>query len=152
MAQSGPRDREDRAGQKRRAGQDSRFPDSAFNAAIHRPEGSSRYRMTKSAKAYIGIGSNLGDRQHYIESSVKMLAGAPELRFLRVSEVIETAPLLGDDQPSYLNAVAEVETELDAGGRLKSLGKIETPLGPVREERWGPRTIDLDLLLFGGEI
>jgi len=108
--------------------------------------------MTKSAKAYIGIGSNLGDRQHYIESSVKMLAGAPELRFLRVSEVIETAPLLGDDQPSYLNAVAEVETELDAEGLLKTLGKIETLLGRVREERWGPRTIDLDLLLFGGEI
>ncbi|MBN2270175.1 MAG: 2-amino-4-hydroxy-6-hydroxymethyldihydropteridine diphosphokinase [Sedimentisphaerales bacterium] len=108
--------------------------------------------MGKSTKAYIGIGSNLGDRRRYIESSVKMLAGAPELRLLRVSEVIESAPLLGDDQPSYLNAVAEVETELDAEGLLKTLGEIEILLGRVREERWGPRTIDLDLLIFGVEV
>ena len=108
--------------------------------------------MTKPTKAYIGIGSNLGDRKRYIDSSVKMLAGAPELRFLRVSEVIETAPLTDDEQPSYLNAVAEVETELDAQGMLKTLREIEALLGRVREDRWGPRTIDLDLLLFGGEI
>lgn len=108
--------------------------------------------MTKSTKAYIGIGSNLGDRRHYIESSVRMLTVAPELRFLRVSEIIETAPLLDDDQPSYLNAVAEVETQLDAEGLLKTLGEIEMLLGRVREERWGPRTIDLDLLVFGEEV
>ncbi len=108
--------------------------------------------MTKPTKAYIAIGSNLGDRKQYVESSVKMLGGAPELRLLRLSEVIETAPLLGDDQPSYLNAVAEVETQLDAEGLLKTLGEIEILLGRTRKEKWGPRTIDLDLLLFGEEI
>jgi len=94
----------------------------------------------------------LGDRRRYIESSVKMLAGAPELGFLRISELIETAALPDGEQASYLNAVAEVETELDAQGLLKTLGEIEALLGRVREERWGPRTIDLDLLLFGEEI
>jgi len=108
--------------------------------------------MAKATTAYIGIGSNLGDRRQYVESSVKMLAGAPELGFQRMSHVIETAPLSQDGQPKYLNAVAEVETELDARGLLKTLGEIEALLGRVREDRWGPRTIDLDLLLFGEEI
>ena len=70
--------------------------------------------MAKATTAYIGIGSNLGNRRRYVESSVKMLAGAPELGFLRMSHVIETAPLSQDGQPNYLNAVAEVETELDS--------------------------------------
>ncbi len=108
--------------------------------------------MGKATTAYIGIGSNLGDRRGYIESSVKMLTGAPELGFLRISELIETAALPDGDHASYLNAVAEVETELDAQGLLKTLGEIEALLGRVREDRWGPRTIDLDLLLFGEEI
>jgi len=108
--------------------------------------------MPEATTAYIGIGSNLGDRRRYIESSVKMLAGAPELRFLRMSHAIETPPLARDDQPTYLNAVAEVETEMDAPGLLKTLGEIETLLGRVRQQRWGPRTIDLDILLFGDQI
>jgi 2-amino-4-hydroxy-6-hydroxymethyldihydropteridine diphosphokinase len=109
-------------------------------------------QMKERTTAYIGIGSNLGDRERYIESSVKMLGGVPELRFLRVSSVIETASLSGDGQPRYLNAVAEVETELDAQGLLKTLGEIETLLGRIRKDKWQPRTIDLDLLLFGEGI
>jgi 2-amino-4-hydroxy-6-hydroxymethyldihydropteridine diphosphokinase len=108
--------------------------------------------MAKETTAYIGLGSNLGDRQRYIDSGVKMLAGAPELRLLRVSDVIETPPLSQDDQPNYLNAVAEVQTQLNAHGLLKTLGEIEILLGRRRKEKWGPRTIDLDLLLFGDEI
>jgi deoxyguanosine kinase len=108
--------------------------------------------MAKETTAYIGLGSNLGDRQRYIDSGVKMLAGAPELHLLRVSDVIETPPLSQDDQPNYLNAVAEVQTQLDAHGLLKTLAEIEILLGRRRKEKWGPRTIDLDLLLFGDEI
>ena len=108
--------------------------------------------MDRQTTAYIGLGSNLGDRQRYIDSGVKMLAGAPELRLLRVSDVIETPPLSQDDQPNYLNAVAEVQTQLNAHGLLKTLGEIEILLGRRRKEKWGPRTIDLDLLLFGEEI
>lgn len=117
-----------------------------------RPDEFGGYLMGKATRAYIGIGSNLGDRRQYIKSSVEMLRGAPEIDFLRVSSVVETCSLLGDDQPSYLNTVAEVETELDAQGLLKTLGEIETLLGRIRKDRWEPRTIDLDLLLFGEEI
>lgn len=108
--------------------------------------------MGKATRAYIGIGSNLGDRRQYIKSSLEMLSGAPEIDFLRASKVIETESLLQDDQPSYLNAVAEIDTELDAKGLLKTLGEIETLLGRIRKDKWAPRTMDLDLLLFGGEI
>jgi 2-amino-4-hydroxy-6-hydroxymethyldihydropteridine diphosphokinase len=108
--------------------------------------------MAKETTAYIGLGSNLGDRQRYIDSGIKMLAGAPELRLLRVSDVIESPPLSQDDQPNYLNAVAEVQTQLNAHGLLKTLGEIEILLGRRRKEKWGPRTIDLDLLIFGDEI
>ncbi|MBN2138635.1 MAG: 2-amino-4-hydroxy-6-hydroxymethyldihydropteridine diphosphokinase [Sedimentisphaerales bacterium] len=108
--------------------------------------------MAKTTTAYIGIGSNLGDRRQYIASSVKLLAGVPELDLVRVSGAVETPPLLDAGQERYLNAVAEVQTQLDAHGVLKTLGEIEILLGRTRRQRWGPRTIDLDLLLFGDEI
>jgi len=108
--------------------------------------------MAKETTAYIGLGSNLGDRQRYIDSGIKMLAGAPELRLLRVSDVIETPPLSQDDQPNYLNAVAEVQTQLNAHGLFKTLAEIEILLGRRRKKKWGPRTIDLDLLIFGQDV
>ena len=93
--------------------------------------------------AYIGLGSNLGDRQ-------AMIAGALErLRPRRVSTVIETDPVGRTDQPRFLNAVAELETSLDPDALLRRLLELEAELGRVRAERWGPRTIDLDLLLYG---
>ena len=93
--------------------------------------------------AYIGLGSNLGDRQ-------AMIAGALErLRPRRVSAVIETDPVGRTDQPRFLNAVAELETSLDPDALLRRLLELEGELGRVRAERWGPRTIDLDLLLYG---
>jgi 2-amino-4-hydroxy-6-hydroxymethyldihydropteridine diphosphokinase len=97
-----------------------------------------------AVSAYIGLGSNLGDRR-------AMIAGALEqLRPRRVSAVVETDPVGRTDQPRFLNAVAEIETDLDAPALLDRLLEIETGLGRVRRERWGPRTIDLDLLLYGG--
>jgi 2-amino-4-hydroxy-6-hydroxymethyldihydropteridine diphosphokinase len=97
-----------------------------------------------AVSAYIGLGSNLGDRR-------AMIAGALEqLRPRRVSAVVETDPVGRTNQPRFLNAVAEIETDLDAPALLDRLLEIETGLGRVRRERWGPRTIDLDLLLYGG--
>jgi len=97
-----------------------------------------------AVSAYIGLGSNLGDRR-------AMIAGALEqLRPRRVSAVVETDPVGRTDQPRFLNAVAEIETDLDATALLDRLLEIEAGLGRVRRERWGPRTIDLDLLLYGG--
>jgi len=93
--------------------------------------------------AYVGLGSNLGDRR-------AMIAGAIDrLRPRRVSPIVETEPWGVTDQPRFLNAVAEIETELPPGALLDRLLDLERDLGRVRTERWGPRTIDLDLLLYG---
>jgi 2-amino-4-hydroxy-6-hydroxymethyldihydropteridine diphosphokinase len=93
--------------------------------------------------AYVGLGSNLGDRR-------AMIAGALDrLQPRRVSSIVETEPWGVTDQPRFLNAVAEIETELAPGALLDRLLDIERDLGRVRTERWGPRTIDLDLLLYG---
>jgi 2-amino-4-hydroxy-6-hydroxymethyldihydropteridine diphosphokinase len=96
--------------------------------------------------AYIGLGSNLGDRERLIKDAA-VLIGA-----VRLSTVIETEPWGYGDQPMFLNAVAEVETPLTARQLLDHLLEVELSLGRERVgARWGPRTIDLDLLLYGDE-
>ncbi|MGD2095597.1 MAG: 2-amino-4-hydroxy-6-hydroxymethyldihydropteridine diphosphokinase [Phycisphaerales bacterium] len=102
--------------------------------------------------AYIGLGGNLGDRQGYINSALKMLADAPGIEVARVSELIETAPLANADQPQYLNAVAELKTTLSPDDLLRTLIDIENLLDRQRGTKWSSRTIDLDILLFGNEI
>ncbi|MHC4147562.1 MAG: 2-amino-4-hydroxy-6-hydroxymethyldihydropteridine diphosphokinase [Planctomycetota bacterium] len=101
---------------------------------------------------YIGLGGNLGDRKANIDGALKMLADAEQITLTRVSDVIETAPLGKSSQPDYLNAVAELRTELNPEGLFKKLRDIETLLGRVRQGKWSPRTIDLDLLLFGDDV
>jgi 2-amino-4-hydroxy-6-hydroxymethyldihydropteridine diphosphokinase len=96
--------------------------------------------------AYVGLGANLGDR----EASIRAAASA--LPATRLSTIRETAPWGYVDQPAFLNAVAEVETDLAPQPFLGRLLEIERRLGRRRDgARWGPRTIDLDLLLFGTE-
>jgi 2-amino-4-hydroxy-6-hydroxymethyldihydropteridine diphosphokinase len=110
--------------------------------------------------AYIGLGSNLGDRKGNIDKALEMLAETEKIELGRVSDIIETAALAStgashpqaDSQPKYLNAVAELKTTLSAESLHKILVNIEAALGRVRREKWSPRTIDLDLLLFGGEV
>jgi 2-amino-4-hydroxy-6-hydroxymethyldihydropteridine diphosphokinase len=92
--------------------------------------------------AYIGLGSNLGDRQAMI------LGALARLKPRRVSAIVETDPWGRADQPRYLNAIAELETQLGPVELLHHLLEVERELGRVRMERWGPRTIDLDLLLY----
>ena len=108
--------------------------------------------MAKLTTAYIELGSNLGDREDSIHKTLKMLAEAKDIEVPRTSELIETEPLGRANQPDYLNAVAEIKTALSAEDLHKKLVDIETTLGRVRKEKWSPRTIDLDLLLFGREI
>lgn len=102
--------------------------------------------------AYIGLGSNLGDREEYIRSALELLKANEHIEVARVSDIIETAPLGGVEQPKYLNAIAEVSTTLSAEDLHKKVTNIESSLGRVRRDKWSPRTIDLDLLLFGSEI
>jgi 2-amino-4-hydroxy-6-hydroxymethyldihydropteridine diphosphokinase len=101
--------------------------------------------------AYIGLGANLGDREENLRAALGRLA---KLGALRVSSFRETDPVGVTEQPRFVNAVAELETVLGASALLARLLEIERELGRdrSREERWGPRTIDLDLLLYGDEV
>lgn len=103
-------------------------------------------------RAYIGVGSNLGDRATAIDAALEALAATPGLRITATSRVRETEPVGVPDQPKFLNAVIEVQTRLSPAALLKRLHAIEDRLGRVRKARWGPRIIDLDLLLHGSRI
>jgi deoxyguanosine kinase len=108
--------------------------------------------MTNQTTAYIGLGSNLGNRKDSINRALKVLAESDQVEVARVSDIIETAPLGQADQPEYLNAIAELKTALSAQDLYERLVDIEASLGRVRREKWASRTIDLDLLLFGHDI
>jgi 2-amino-4-hydroxy-6-hydroxymethyldihydropteridine diphosphokinase len=97
-------------------------------------------------RAYVGVGANLGDRRATIEAAVAALPGV-----VAVSELRETAPVGVVDQPAFLNGAVALETELSPRELLETLLEVERSLGRERGERWGPRTIDLDLLLYGEE-
>ena len=99
--------------------------------------------------AYLGLGANLGDRHATLSTALALLAAAPEVRIARVSPVYETAAVGLVDQPDFLNLVVELETTLAPHAILDLCLQIEQSLGRVRHERWGPRTIDLDVLLIG---
>jgi 2-amino-4-hydroxy-6-hydroxymethyldihydropteridine diphosphokinase len=99
------------------------------------------------ALAYVGLGANLGDRESAIRRAAELLPAR------RLSTIRETEPWGYLEQPPYLNAVAEVETELSPRPLLDRLLAIERELGRLRlGPRWGPRTIDLDLLVLGGAV
>ncbi|MCZ6633170.1 MAG: 2-amino-4-hydroxy-6-hydroxymethyldihydropteridine diphosphokinase [bacterium] len=102
--------------------------------------------------AYIGIGGNLGDRADTLRKAVAVLDGEDEVRMVAVSGVYETAPIGVTDQPSFLNAVLQVETSLSGPALLNRLLEIERQFGRYRKKKWGPRTLDLDILLYGEEV
>lgn len=99
-------------------------------------------------RVYLGLGSNVGDRLGNLTRAVELLEGhgAP---VVRSSRVYETNPVGGPAQPDYLNAVVEVETDLSPGDLLRACLAVEDALGRVRGERWGPRSIDVDVLTYG---
>lgn len=100
-------------------------------------------------RAFIGLGSNLGERESMIRSALDALAKLPETAVVRASSLYDTEPVGEAEQPNFLNAVAQVDTQLTARQLLWNLLLIEKRLGRVRTQKWGPRTIDLDLLLYG---
>ena len=97
--------------------------------------------------AYVALGSNLGDREEYLRTALKYLE-ANGVEVVKVSTFIETEPYGVTDQPGFINAVCQVETELEPLELLRLLLKIELEMGRVRVRRWGERNIDLDLLLY----
>ncbi|HLP08762.1 MAG TPA: 2-amino-4-hydroxy-6-hydroxymethyldihydropteridine diphosphokinase [Opitutaceae bacterium] len=99
--------------------------------------------------AYIALGSNLGERAAHLRGALAALQRDGEVRVVAQSAVYETAPVGGPAQPDYLNMVVAVETELGADPLLERCLAVEAEHGRVRRERWGPRTLDLDLLCYG---
>jgi 2-amino-4-hydroxy-6-hydroxymethyldihydropteridine diphosphokinase len=105
------------------------------------------------ARAYVGLGSNLGDREAMLQAALARLAAEPGISVLAVSPFQETEPVGYLDQPRFLNAAAALETDLSARDLLDRLLSVERGLGRTREgPRFGPRMIDLDLLLYGDEV
>jgi 2-amino-4-hydroxy-6-hydroxymethyldihydropteridine pyrophosphokinase len=100
-------------------------------------------------QAYIALGSNLDDREGLLRQAVEHLCKQPDVHVLRVSGIYETDPVGYTDQPAFLNMAMAVETTLSPIELLHALFEVEQLLGRVRDIRWGPRTIDLDLLLYG---
>jgi 2-amino-4-hydroxy-6-hydroxymethyldihydropteridine diphosphokinase len=101
-------------------------------------------------KAVIALGSNLGNRELNIDSAIAELAKIVEITHLSTN--YETDPVGGPEQPKYLNAITIAETELDPRELLIAMLEIEKKLGRTREVHWGPRTLDLDLIIFGDEV
>jgi 2-amino-4-hydroxy-6-hydroxymethyldihydropteridine diphosphokinase len=97
--------------------------------------------------AYVALGSNLGDRLGTLQRAVDLLDGRPRVDVVRSSRIYETEPV-GPPQPDFLNAVLEIRTDLEPRELLEVCLSVETELGRVRGERWGVRTIDIDLLTY----
>jgi 2-amino-4-hydroxy-6-hydroxymethyldihydropteridine diphosphokinase len=102
-------------------------------------------------RAYVGLGANLGPREETLRRALELLERSPGVDVLAVSELRETEPVGVIEQPRFLNGAAALETSLSARELLDLLLEVERTLGRVRDERWAPRLIDLDLLLYGAE-
>jgi len=100
-------------------------------------------------RAVLGLGSNQGDRLATLQGAVDALASTPGVVAVAVSGVFETDPIGGPEQPDFLNAVVVVDTTLPAGELLERAQVIEQQHDRVRAERWGPRTLDIDVVAFG---
>jgi len=99
-------------------------------------------------KVYLSLGSNIGNRQKYIESAIELIGKTEGIEILKKSELYETSPVGYVEQDLFLNAVIKIETDFSEREILKIINKIENELDRKREIRWGPRTIDIDILIF----
>ena len=112
-----------------------------------------KVRGTIKHTAFIGLGSNVGAREKNVAAALNALETTRGISVTKVSSLYETDPVGGPaDQPAFINAVAQIETALSAPRLLAVCQKIEEMLGRKRKIHWGPRTIDLDLLIYGDEV
>ncbi len=105
--------------------------------------------MIARERVYVALGSNVGDRAAHLAYAIRRLATLPESRLVAVSRIEETAPLGPIPQGTYLNQMALLETGLEPAELLRECRAIETERGRERRIRWGPRTLDLDIVRFG---
>lgn len=108
--------------------------------------------MSSARSVVLALGSNLGDRRDILQGCVDAIAAIPEVQLMAVSPVYETVPVGGPPQPDYLNAVLLARTTLPAGTLLDRLHEVEAAFSRVREVRWGPRTLDIDIIAVDGEV
>lgn len=99
-------------------------------------------------KVYLSLGSNIGNRQEYIESAIELVGKTEGIKILKKSGLYETSPVGYVEQDLFLNAVIKIKTDFSEREILKIINKIENELDRKREIRWGPRTIDIDILIF----
>ena len=102
--------------------------------------------------AYLGLGSNKGERISYIQKAIAEIKKIPGIVVLKFSGIYETEPWGVENQPDYLNSVLEIKTGLDAEILLKELKDIEKRIGRIQSAKWSEREIDIDLLFYGNEI
>ncbi len=124
------------------------------NAPMGRPFGDVSVTICRErpVRVVIALGSNLGDRLQELQRAVDALAAASGMAITAVSPVYETAPAGGPEQPDYLNAVVLAETSHPATGLLRQAHAIEAAAQRTREVRWGPRTLDVDIIAYGDEM
>lgn len=103
-------------------------------------------------QAYLGLGSNIGDRKQQLLKAIDLIGNIKGIKVTKQSSIYETAPIGYTDQPNFLNLCLEIETELSPQQLLKHCLDIEQQLHRVREIRWGPRTLDIDILLYSDNI
>jgi len=101
---------------------------------------------------YIGLGSNMGCKRDNIAQAVALISAIPGVNIKNISSLYETEPWGKTDQDKFLNQVIEIETSLPPKELLRELQNIEIKMGRQRQEKWGPRLIDLDILLYGNEV
>ena len=101
---------------------------------------------------YVGLGSNLDNPESQVKTAIEALAGLPQTRLQARSSLYRSAPMGPQHQPDYVNAVVQLRTGLEPEALLDQLQGIEREQGRVRAQRWGPRTLDLDILLYGQRV
>lgn len=103
-------------------------------------------------RVFLGLGSNLGKRDQFLKQAVRSLSAKPAVRILKKSSIYETEPWGVKEQNPFLNQVVEIETSLEPDALLRVCKDIEAGLGRKDTNRWGPRTVDADILLYGDRI
>ena len=106
----------------------------------------------KSFDAYLGLGSNVGERHRFLQRAMEQLRGIEAVRLVWVSPVYETEPYGKKEQDPFLNAVVQIGTELPPESLFQELKRIEAAVGRTPGERWGPREIDIDILVYDGLV
>lgn len=131
---------------------DQEFSDVAVTITRHnrRGWGEPISQQAPATKAVLALGANLGDRAGTLAAAVHELAGHPAITVTGTSPVLETLPVGGPEQPEFLNAVVTADVQMSAHRLLDAVHRIEDLHGRVRTQRWGPRTLDIDIIDFGG--